>query len=79
MSSMIRLATCKGIQVLVSRFHAMDSRYSQLLPCGHLATTDALIKWAVAKSLARTNYRRLTEIKSHYYGLSLMRTRTQGP
>jgi len=79
MSSMIRLATCKGIQVLVSRFLAMDSRYSQLLPCGHLAITNTLIKWTAAKSPAKTNYRHLTEINSCYYGLSLMRTLTQGP
>ena len=33
----------------------------------------------VAKSLAKINYRRLTETNSRYYGLSLVRTLTRGP
>ena len=37
------------------------------------------IIWTAAKSKARINYRRLTEINSHYYGLLLMRTLTSGP
>ena len=53
--------------------------YSQLSPCGHLAITDTPIKRTAAKSQEKTNYRRLTEIKSRYYGLSLMRTLTRGP
>ena len=53
--------------------------YSQLLPCGHLAITDTPIIRTVAKSLAKTNYRRLTETNSRYYGLSLVRTLTRGP
>ena len=32
-----------------------------------------------AKSQAKINYRRLTEMNSRYYGLSLMRTLTRGP
>ena len=36
--------------------------YSQLSPCGHLAITDTPIIRTVAKSLAKTNYRRLPEI-----------------
>ena len=50
--------------------------YSQLSPCGHLAITDTPIIWAAAKSPAKINYRRLTEINSRYYGISLLRTLT---
>ena len=32
-----------------------------------------------AKSPAKTNYRRLTEINSRYYGISLLKTLTRGP
>ena len=32
-----------------------------------------------AKSPTKINYRRLTEINSRYYGLSLLRTLTYGP
>ena len=39
-------------------------------------TTSA--KQTSAKSQAKINYRRLTEINSRYYGLSLMRTPAQG-
>ena len=53
--------------------------YSQLLPCGHPAITDTPIIRTVAKSQPKINYRRLTEINCRYYGLSLMRTLTQGP
>ena len=49
------------------------TQYSQLLPCWHLAVRDTLIKQKVAKSLAKKNHRRLTEMKSCYYGLSLKR------
>ena len=35
---------------------------------------DTPIKRTAAKSQAKTNYRRLTEINSRYYGLSLIRT-----
>ena len=53
--------------------------YSQLSPCGHPAITDTPITRTVAKSPAKTNYRRLTEINSRYYGLSLMRKRVEAP
>ena len=55
------------------------SSYSQLSPCGHPATTDTPIIRTAAKSPAKTNYRRFTEINSRYYGHSLMRTLTRGP
>ena len=55
------------------------SYYSQLSPCGHPAITDTPIIRTAAKSPAKINYRRLTEINSRYYGLSLMRTLTRGP
>ena len=53
--------------------------FSQLSTCGHPAITDTPIIRTAAKSQAKTTYRRLTEINSRYYGLSLMRTLTQGP
>ena len=53
--------------------------YSQLSPCGHPAIMNTPIKQTAAKSPAKTNYRRMTEINSRYYGLSLMRTLTRGP
>ena len=56
-----------------------DTVYSQLWPCRHPAKTDTPIKRTAAKSPAKTNYRRLTEINSRYYGLSLMGTLTRGP
>ena len=54
------------------------SWYSQLSSCGHRAITDTPIIRTAAKykSSAKTNYRRLTEIKSRYYRLSLMRVPT---
>ena len=55
------------------------SEYSQLSPCGHSAITDTSIKRTAANSQAKTNYRRLTEINSRYYGHSLMRTLPRGP
>ena len=55
------------------------SFYSQLSPCAHLAITDTPIKRTAVKSQEKPNYRRLTEINSRYYGLSLMRTLTWGP
>ena len=42
--------------------------YSQLPPCGHLAITDS------SEIPSGESYRRLTEINSRYYGLSLLRT-----
>ena len=51
--------------------------FSQLSTCGHPAITDTPIIRTAAKSRAKINYRRLTEINSWYYGLSLMRTLTQ--
>ena len=55
------------------------STYSQLSPCGHPAITDTPIIRTAAKSPAKTSCRRLTEINSRYYGLSLMRTPPRGP
>ena len=40
---------------------------------------DTAIVPTAAKSQAKINFRRLTEINSHYYGLSVMRTLTRGP
>ena len=48
--------------------------YRQLSPCRHSAITDTPLIRAAAKSPAKINYRRLTGINSHFYGLSLMRT-----
>ena len=53
--------------------------FSQLSTCGHPAIMDTPIIRTAAKSRAKINYRRLTEINSWYYGLSLMRTLTQDP
>ena len=54
--------------------------YSQHSPCaGYPTTTDTLIIQTAAKSQPKIVYRRSTEIKPRYYGLSLMRTLTQGP
>ena len=41
--------------------------------------TDTSIKRTAAKSPAKTNYRRLTEINTRYYGHSLIRTLPRGP
>ena len=56
-----------------------DYHECQLLPCRHPAITDTPIIWTAVKSQELLNYRYLTEINSHCYGLSLMRTQTQGP
>ena len=53
--------------------------FSQLSTCGHPAITDTPIIRTSAKSRSKINYRRVTEINSWYYGLSLMRTLTQDP
>ena len=53
--------------------------YNQLRPWGHLVITDTPIIRTSAISQAKIIYRRLTEINSRYYGLSLMRTLTRGP
>ena len=53
--------------------------YSQLLPCRHPAILGILIRQTAATSPAKTNYRHLSEINSHYYGLSLMRTLLRHP
>ena len=55
------------------------NNYSQLPPCGHLAITDTPLLQTAAKSPAKLSYRRLTEINSRYYGLSLLRTPNRGP
>ena len=52
---------------------------AELSPCGHLAIMDTPIKRIAARSQAKINYRRSTEINSSYYGHSLMRTPTRGP
>ena len=52
--------------------------WSQLLPGGHPAIVDTPIIRTEAKSLAKINYRCLTELKSSYR-LSLKRTLSQGP
>ena len=54
-------------------------QYSQLSTCGQPALTDTPIKQTVAKSPAKTKYRRLSETNSRYYGLSLKKTLTRGP
>ena len=56
-----------------------DYHECQLLPCRHPAITDTPIIWTAVKSQELLNYRYLTEINSHCYGLSLMKTQTQGP
>ena len=53
--------------------------YSQIWPCEHPAKTVTERKRTATNSPAKTNYRHLAEINSRYYGLSLMRTLTQGP
>ena len=73
---MLLLSIQSGVRLIEVFNHR---NYSQLSPCGHPTITDIPIKRTVAKSQAKTNYRRLTEINSRYYGLSLMRTLTRGP
>ena len=46
--------------------------YGQLSPCGHLAITDTPLIRTKAKCPAKINYRRLTEMNSRNYGLSLV-------
>ena len=58
--SMPKLSNEKSLLVVLSK-------YSQLPPCGHLAITDS-------SKIPGESYRRLTEINSRYYGLSLLRT-----
>ena len=65
--------------ILICPRSAWIAQYSQLSPCGHPAITDTPIIRTAAKSPAKINNRRLTEINSRYYGLSLMRTLTRGP
>ena len=48
-------------------------------PRYYLHDLYTLIIWMAAKFVAKINYRRLTEINSHCYGLSLLRTLTHGP
>ena len=54
-------------------------KYSQLSPWGCHAITDTPIIRATTKSQAKINCRHLIEINSRYYGLSQIRTLTQGP
>ena len=76
----------QGFKCYYSQFHVCDSSFLKPLRntvnsrlVGHLTITDTPIKRTVAKSPAKANYRRLTEINPHYYGLSLKGTRTRGP
>ena len=57
---------------------------SSFLQCNHSNTVnsclvDTSLSRTAAKSCAKINYRCLSEINSCYYGLSLLRTLTQGP
>ena len=45
----------------------------------HPGKTGTLTIRKAATSQGKKHCRRLTEINSHYYGVSLMRTLTQGP
>ena len=63
-----------GTHILKQDYHEC-----QLLPCRHPTIKDTPIIWTAVKSQELLNYRYLTEINSHCYGLSLMRTQTQGP
>ena len=68
-------------ELSVSKVRMMYYSVSDTGNCGHLTITDTPIIQIVAESLAKINYRCLTEINSHYYGLSLLRTlmgRTRG-
>ena len=60
------------------RYRFRQPYYSQLSPCRHPNKTNSPIIQTSAKSQAKINYCRLTEINSRYYGLSLMRTPAQG-
>ena len=55
--------------------YSKRTAYNPLAPCGHLAITDTPIVWTVAKSPAKINYRRLTEINFRYYWQGVDRTR----
>ena len=68
------LLNLKDLEILTSV--VSDFKYSQLSPCGYPAITDTLIIRTADKFRAKINYRRLTEINSRYYGLSLQRTLT---
>ena len=63
----------------VNKVYAQVCMYSQPSPCGHHAITDTPIIRTAAEFPAKMNYRRLTEIFSRYYGLSLLRTLTRSP
>ena len=67
------------IQILILGFKGFILQYRQLSTCGHHALTDTPIKRTVDKSQAKTKYRRLTDINSNYYRLSLKRTVIRGP
>ena len=60
-----------------SRLTEIHSRLA--IPCLAFSLSRHPDNTAAAKSLAKINYRRLTEINSHYYGLSLLRTLKRGP
>ena len=73
----ILLCTCRIPKSVTKNF--IKNHYSHLSPCGHPTIADTPIKRTVAKPLAKTNYKRLTEINSHYYGLLLKRTWIRSP
>ena len=62
----------------VFRVELNNTIYSELSRSGHLAIMDTPMMQAAAKFPAKIKYRRLTEINSRYYGLSLVRTLTRG-
>ena len=62
-----------GAVVRVCKSHGNLGKYSQLSPRGHHTITDTLIIRTAAKSPAKIEYRRVTEINSRYYGLSLLK------
>ena len=68
----ILLCTCRIPKRVTKNF--IKNHFSHLSPCGHPIIMDTPIKQTVAKPLAKTNYKRLSEINSHYYRLLLKRT-----
>ena len=63
---MVYYQCCILIGCAATRLYVI-AHYSQLPPCGHLTITDS-------SKIPGESYRRLTEINSRYYGLSLLRT-----
>ena len=71
--------TCKNTNIIYWATNRNSLFKTQLSPCGHPAIMDTPILRTVTKSRTKINYRCLSEINSHYYGLSLMRTLTRSP